>query len=130
MPTWWKSFCAVELYLPDYVSQILPVVRASRAGPGSDQPALRGIQALPGPGDRLLEPGHRSEEQIADLEGMVFQKEWNLPHDSAMGMLVYAMVQECATALNYRNLCCRSARGGDPALERLLTLVAVDEQAH
>jgi Fatty acid desaturase len=46
-------------------------------------------------------------------------------------MLAYAMVQERATALNYRNLRRRAReRGGDPALEKLLMLVAVDEQAH
>jgi len=40
-------------------------------------------------------------------------------------------VQERATALNYRNLRRRTReRGGDPALERLLMLLAVDEQRH
>jgi acyl-[acyl-carrier-protein] desaturase len=45
-------------------------------------------------------------------------------------MLVYAMVQELATGLNYRNLRCRVDLEGDPALSRLLGFVAVDEQAH
>jgi acyl-[acyl-carrier-protein] desaturase len=46
-------------------------------------------------------------------------------------MLVYAMVQEHATWLNYRNLRDRTRqRGGDPALEQLLMYVAVDEKAH
>ena len=46
-------------------------------------------------------------------------------------MLVYAMVQELATALNYRNLRRRvHDRGGDPALSKLLMYVSVDEQAH
>jgi acyl-[acyl-carrier-protein] desaturase len=127
-----ESFCAVELYLPDYVSKILPVVRASRgrawfyANWGYEE--SKHSLAL---GDWLLQSGHRTEEQMADLEGMVFQREWNLPHDSSMGMLVYAMVQERATALTYRNLRLRVREcGRDPALERLLMLVAVDEQAH
>src|SRR2546422_884226 len=56
---------------------------------------------------------------------------WQLPHDSHVAMLAYAMVQERATALNYRNLRRRAEeRGGEPALEKLLMLVAVDEQAH
>jgi acyl-[acyl-carrier-protein] desaturase len=127
-----ESFCAVELYLPDYVSKILPVVRASRgrtwfyANWGYEE--SKHSLAL---GDWLLKSGHRTDVQMADLEGMVLQRQWNLPHDSALGMLVYAMVQERATALNYRNLRRRAQeRGGDPALERLLMLVAVDEQAH
>jgi hypothetical protein len=72
----------------------------------------------------------RTDEQVADLEGRVFGHHWDVPHDSAVGMLVYAMVQELATGLNYRNLRRRVDRGGDPALATLLGLLAVDEQAH
>ena len=68
---------------------------------------------------------------MADLEEKVFAREWNLPQDNHLGMLVYAMVQEEATFLNYRNLRQRcEAAGGDPALERILGLLAVDEKAH
>ena len=68
---------------------------------------------------------------MADLEGKVFAREWNLPQDNHLGMLVYAMVQEEATFLNYRNLRDRvRALGGDPALEKVLLLMAVDEKAH
>ena len=81
--------------------------------------------------DWLLRSGHRSEEYMADLEKKVFEREWNLPHDSALGMLAYAMVQEHATFINYRNLRQRvQAKGGDPALENILSLVTVDEAAH
>ena len=127
-----ESFFAVELYLPDYTSKILPVVRASRgrtwfyANWGYEE--SKHSLAL---GDWLRKSGQRSDEQMADLEKTVFEREWNLPHDSHLGMLVYAMVQELATGLNYRNLQRRvKEHGGDPALERLLSLVAVDEQAH
>ena len=82
-------------------------------------------------GDWLLKSGARTEEYMADLERRVFEREWNLPHDSALGMMAYAMVQELATFVNYRNLRerCRE-RGGDPALEKLLVYVSVDEKAH
>jgi acyl-[acyl-carrier-protein] desaturase len=127
-----ESFLSVELYLPDYTSKILPVVRPSKgrtwfyANWGYEE--SKHSLAL---GDWLLRSGSRSDEQMADLEGKVFQREWNLPHDSHLGMLVYAMVQELATGLNYRNLRRRLRQhGGDPALERLLMLVSVDEQAH
>src|SRR5262249_61359635 len=47
------------------------------------------------------------------------------------GMLAYAMVQELATGLSYRNLRRRLVGGGDdPALRKLLGLLGVDEQAH
>ena len=127
-----ESFCAVELYLPDYTSKILPVVRPSRgrtwfyANWGYEE--SKHSLAL---GDWLLRSGHRTDEQMADLEATLFRYEWNLPHDDHLGMLVYAMVQERATGLNYRNLRRRAQElGGDPALSRLLMLVAVDEQAH
>jgi acyl-[acyl-carrier-protein] desaturase len=127
-----ESFCAVELYLPDYTAKILPVVRPSKgrvwfyANWGYEE--SKHSLAL---GDWLLRSGQRSDEQMADLERSVFAHEWDLPHDSHLGMLIYAMVQELATGLNYRNLRRRCAElGGDPALERLLGFVAVDEQAH
>ncbi len=127
-----ESFCAVELYLPDYLGHAIPWSRPSRArtwfyanwGYEESKHSL----AL---GDWLLRSGARSDERMADLEGEVFAHEWPLPHDSVTGLIAYAMVQERATALNYRNLRRRAReRGGDPALEKLLMLVAVDEQAH
>jgi len=127
-----ESFCAVELYLPDYLGRAMPRARHSRAqawfyanwGYEESKHSL----AL---GDWLLKSGSRTEEQMADLEGRVFLHEWQLPHDSHVAMIAYAMVQERATALNYRNLRRQAdERGGDPALERLLMLLAVDEQAH
>jgi acyl-[acyl-carrier-protein] desaturase len=127
-----ESFCAVELYLPDYTSKILPVVRPSRgrtwfyANWGYEE--SKHSLAL---ADWLLRSGQRSDEQMQDVETMVFEREWNLPHDNHLGMLVYAMAQELATFLSYRNLRLRlEERGDDPALNRLLRFVAVDERAH
>ncbi|HZZ77082.1 MAG TPA: acyl-ACP desaturase [Gemmataceae bacterium] len=127
-----ETFCCVELYLPDYVSKVLPVVRHSRgrtwfyANWGYEE--SKHSLAL---SDWLLRSGHRSESYMADLEKKVFEREWNLPHDSALGMLAYAMVQEHATFINYRNLRKRvQEKGGDPALDKVLALVSVDEAAH
>jgi acyl-[acyl-carrier-protein] desaturase len=127
-----ESFCAVELYLPDYTSKILPVVRPSRgrtwfyANWGYEE--SKHSLAL---ADWLLRSGARTESQMADLECNVFEREWNLPHDNHLGMLVYAMVQELATWLNYRNLRRHAVRpNGDPALDVLLRYVSVDERAH
>lgn len=127
-----ESFCAVELYLPDYVAKVMPMTRNSHgrawfyANWGYEE--SKHSMAL---SDWLLRSGHRTDEQIFDLEATVFEGEWNLPQDSPLGMIVYAMVQEHATWLNYRNLNHRVAeRGGDPALSKLLRLVATDEMAH
>jgi len=127
-----ESFTAIEMYLPDFISKILPVVRPSKgrvwfyANWGYEE--SKHSLAL---SDWLLKSGHRSEEQMKDMEQMVFEREWNLPHDSHLGMLLYAMTQELATFLNYRNLRDRvAAMGGDPCLEKLLLYVSVDEKAH
>jgi acyl-[acyl-carrier-protein] desaturase len=127
-----ESFCAVELYLPDYLIKAIPSSRPSRArswfyanwGYEESKHSL----AL---GDWLLKSGMRTEEQISDLEGQVFENLWQIPHDNHVALLGYAMVQERATGLNYRNLRKQTQdRGGDPALEQLLMFVSVDEQAH
>jgi acyl-[acyl-carrier-protein] desaturase len=126
-----ESFCAVELFLPDYVGKILPRIRANRGrawftfnwGYEESKHSL----AL---GDWLLHSGMRSEEQMADLEEKVFQHAWNLPLDSVRGMVCYSMTQELATWLNYRNLRERVGKNGDPALYRLLTYILVDERSH
>lgn len=127
-----ESFCAVELFLPDYITKFLGLNKKSRgrawflANWGYEE--LKHSMAL---GDWLLHSGQRSEEQMADLQGQVQEREWNLPIDSASGMMVYAMTQELATWLNYRNLRRRvQEKGGDPALEQLLMFIAVDERAH
>ena len=127
-----ETFCAVELYLPDYSAKILPKVRHSKsrtwfyANWGYEE-SKHSIALA----DWLVKSGHRSEEYMADLDQKVFEREWNLPQDNHLGMLVYAMVQEEATFLSYRNLRVRVQElGHDPALEKLLTYMAVDEKAH
>lgn len=127
-----ESFCAVELYLPDYLVNAMPWSRPSRArtwfyANWGYEEAKHSIALH----DWLLRSGHRNEEWLTDLEGKIYEHPWQMPHDNVPAMLAYAMVQERATALNYRNLRRRVQEdGGDPALEKLLMLLAVDEQTH
>ena len=125
-----QTFCMVELFLPDYVSKLLPQVRAQQGRAwmltnwGYEESKHSMVL-----GDWLLRSGQRTEEQMSDLTNNVFQREWDLPHDNARGMLCYTMVQEIATWLHYKNL--RKVVGGQcPALDRVLELVAIDEMAH
>ena len=127
-----ETFCSVELYLPDYLARLIPQVRGNRgrawflANWGYEE--SKHSMAL---GDWLLKSGQRSEEQMADLEARLFEYEWNVPQDNARGMACYSMFQELATWLHYRNLrMVAGSRGGDPALDKLLLLVSVDERAH
>lgn len=126
-----ETFCAVELFLPDYVGKILPHVRGMRGrawfvfnwGYEESKHSL----AL---GDWLLRSGARSEEQLADLEMLAVTHEWQLPMDDARGTVIYSMTQELATWVHYRNLRQVVGSGGDAALHKLLGLVGVDERAH
>jgi acyl-[acyl-carrier-protein] desaturase len=127
-----ESFCAVELYLPDYLSKLIPQVRANRgrawmlANWGYEE--CKHSMAL---GDWLLRSGRRSDAQLAELEGQVFSHEWDLPYDNARAMVCYTTFQELATCLHYVNLRkVVEAGGGDPALVKVLQLLAIDERAH
>jgi acyl-[acyl-carrier-protein] desaturase len=126
-----ETFCAVELFLPDYLSKAVPQVRDNRGrawmyatwGYEESKHSL----ALE---DWLLRSGHRSDEQMTDLAEHVFAHQWDLPHDNSRGMVCYAMVQELATWLHYNNLRKIVGARGDPALHRILTLISVDERTH
>jgi acyl-[acyl-carrier-protein] desaturase len=126
-----ESFCAVELYLPDYVAKAIPMIRANKGWAwihinwGYEESKHSLVL-----GDWLLRSGLRTEEQMADMEDRLFAHEWNLPQDSPQGMLIYAMVQELATFLHYRNLKRHVDKIGDPALSKVLKLICVDERAH
>ncbi|MBI3408210.1 MAG: acyl-ACP desaturase [Planctomycetes bacterium] len=125
-----ETFCVVELYLPDYLSKLIPQVRTNRgrawmlANWGYEE--CKHSMAF---GDWLERSGHRSDEQLADMEAMTFSHEWQLPYDNALGMVIYTMFQERATWLTYQNL--RAIVGNDdPALSRVLQLISIDECAH
>jgi acyl-[acyl-carrier-protein] desaturase len=126
-----ESFCAVELFLPDYTGKILPLVRGGfgRAWFTMNWGYEESKHSL-ALGDWLLRSGMRTEEQLTDLHGTVADHEWDLPLDSVRGMVVYSMVQEMATWLHYRNLEQVIDKQGDPALYRLLGLISIDERAH
>jgi len=126
-----ETFCVVELYLPDYIDKAMPMLRKSRgrawfhANWGYEE--AKHSMAM---GDWLTASGQRTEDQLREVETQVGEYEWNLPHDSAIGMVLYGMTQELATFLHYRNLRQHVDNEGDPALSKVLTLIGVDERAH
>jgi acyl-[acyl-carrier-protein] desaturase len=122
----------VELYLPDYLGKLIPQVRANRgrawmlANWGYEE--SKHSMALE---DWLLHAGMRSEERVADMHDEVFSHEWHLPYDNSRAMVCYTMFQELATRVHYVRLADIVRReGGCPALEKTLSLVAIDEAAH
>jgi acyl-[acyl-carrier-protein] desaturase len=126
-----QSFMAVELYLPDYTSKILHLIRASRGrawfqanwGYEESKHSL-GLEMW------LTRSGSRTNDQIRDFEHMILSREWNLPYHTPLEMMVYTTFQEFATALNYRGLRKAAQASNDPALSKLLALLSRDEIGH
>jgi acyl-[acyl-carrier-protein] desaturase len=125
-----ESFCAVELFLPDYVGKALPMARTIRgrawflANWGYEESKHSLVLQ-----EWLVRSKHRTEEQIEEVANWAVVGEWQLPTDDVRGMTCYTMCQELATWLHYRNL--RQIVGNtDPALNKILSLVSIDERAH
>ena len=126
-----ETFCAVEMYLPDFTSKMLHMIRRSRGrswfhinwGYEESKHSL----TLEG---WLLASGHRTEEQRQAVEAALSTLEWELPYDHPRQMVCYTMVQELATFWNYRNLEKMAAKEKDLALVTGLRIISVDERVH
>lgn len=126
-----ESFSAVEMFLPDYTSKIMALVRRSRgrawfqANWGYEESKHSMVLE-----EWLLRSGKRSEEQIKQFERQLLGAEWQLPFEHPRQMILYTMIQEMATGLNYTNLRKRAEDEGDEVLARTLRWVSADESAH
>jgi acyl-[acyl-carrier-protein] desaturase len=126
-----QSFSAVEMFLPDYTSKIMELIRRSRgrawfqANWGYEE--SKHSMTLE---QWLLRSGKRTEEQIKEFERTLLGEEWNLPFTTPRQMIIYTMIQELATGLNYTNLRKRAEAEGDGALAGALRWIAADEQSH
>ncbi len=125
-----ESFCAVELFLPDFVGKALPMARTVRgrawflANWGYEESKHSLVLQ-----EWLLRSGARTENQLEEVANWAVIGEWHLPQDDLRGMTCYTMCQELATWLHYRNL--RLLLGNtDPALNKILSLISIDERAH
>jgi acyl-[acyl-carrier-protein] desaturase len=126
-----QAFMGVELYLPDYTSKILHLIRASRGrawfqanwGYEESKHSL-GLEMW------LTKSGSRTDDQIREFEELILGREWVLPYHTPLEMMLYTTLQEFATALNYRGLRKVARNSGDPALDKLLALLARDEIGH
>ncbi len=126
-----QSFSAVEMFLPDYTSKIMELVRRSRgrawfqANWGYEESKHSLVLE-----EWLLRSGKRTEEQVKEFERTLLGAEWKLPFETARQMIIYTMIQELATGLNYTNLRRRAEAEGDGALAGLLKWVSADESSH
>ena len=126
-----ETFCAVEMYLPDFTSKMLHMIRRSRGrawfhvnwGYEESKHSLA-LESW------LLASGHRTEEQRQQFEQELLEAEWELPFDHPRQMVCYTMIQELATFWNYRNLEKMATQQKDWALVAALRLISVDERVH
>jgi acyl-[acyl-carrier-protein] desaturase len=126
-----ETFCGVEMYLPDYLSQGINIVRESfgqawfQANWGYEESkhslALR---------EYLLRSGQRTEEQFAEFEHAIFSRTWNRPFLTARQMTCYGCIQEATTFLMYRKQGDVAERLKDAVLKTIYDLLARDEAAH
>ncbi len=127
-----EAFSAVEMFLPDYTAKILQLIRKSRgrawfqANWGYEESKHSLTLA-----EWLVRSGKRSEEGMRAYENALLDNaEWELPFDHPRQMIIYTMIQELATWLNYWNLKARVEQEGDEALSRALHLISADEKTH
>jgi acyl-[acyl-carrier-protein] desaturase len=127
-----EAFSAVEMFLPDYTAKILHLIRKSRgrawfqANWGYEESKHSLTLA-----EWLVRSGKRTEEGMRAYENSLLDNaEWELPFDHPRQMIIYTMIQELATWLNYWNLKARVEEEGDLALARALHLISADEKTH
>ncbi|MEZ6142129.1 MAG: acyl-ACP desaturase [Zavarzinella sp.] len=125
-----QTFCMVEMYLPDYLAKQLPPVRANRgrawmlANWGYEE--SKHSLALE---DWLVRSGKRTEKQVEAMADGLLEREWNVHYGEPRAAVIYTMFQELATQLHYRNLR-KIVDKKDPALDKVLELLSIDEAAH
>lgn len=127
-----EAFSAVEMFLPDYTAKILQLIRKSRgrawfqANWGYEESKHSLTLA-----EWLVRSGKRTEEGLRAYENSLLDNaEWELPFDHPRQMIIYTMIQELATWLNYWNLKALAEKEGDLALARALHLISADEKTH
>jgi acyl-[acyl-carrier-protein] desaturase len=126
-----EAYMAVELYLPDYTSKILHLIRKSRgrawfqANWGYEESKHSLALEM-----WLVKSGARTDEDIRNFEEEILSREWMLPYETPLAMIVYTVFQEYATKLNYQGLRKAAEECKDPALDKVLALLARDEVGH
>lgn len=135
-----EGFYAVEQYAPDYTAEL---TRLTRANYGRSQYQLRWGAEEEKHADlwrnTLLFSRARTPEWVEQYTADLRANSWSLPYTDPIRMLLYTVIQERATQLNYLNLY-KIASGksekpqfmgdADPVLAKACVVIAKDEAAH
>jgi acyl-[acyl-carrier-protein] desaturase len=126
-----ETFCLVESYLPDYVSQGINVVRpyfgqAWFSANWAYEESKHSVALM----EYLLRSGARTPEQMFDMQNQLMKQSWKLPFDTARQMTIYGCFQEMSTFVIYVRQEQRAKAVGDECLATIFRLNARDEIAH
>jgi acyl-[acyl-carrier-protein] desaturase len=126
-----ETYCAEEMYLPDYSSHGSRMTRdlfgaAWFQARWSFEESRHGLAFR----EYLLRSGMRSQQEIDSLDEMVFSRRWEPPFPTVRLMSCYGALQEGATYTAYKVQKERSELEGDPVLKAIFTNIASDEAAH
>ena len=126
-----ETFCAEELYLPDYASHGSRMTRsvfglAWFQARWSFEESRHGLVFR----EYLIRSGMRSEREVASLEDAIFAKSWTPPFPTIRQMACYGVLQEVATYLAYKTQKDKAESEGDAVLAAIFSVVSVDEAAH
>jgi len=126
-----ETYCAEELYVPDYSSGGLSLTRPIFGAAWfqmcwSYEESKHGLVFR----EFLTRSGLRSQAEFAAFEDLVFSKVWTLPFATGRQMACYGALQEVATYLAYKEQKDKAIRDGDQVLAAIFTFVSRDEAAH
>jgi acyl-[acyl-carrier-protein] desaturase len=126
-----ETYCAEEMYLPDYASHGARMTR-DLYGASCFQARWSFEESRHGLVFRefLSRSGARSDDEIADLERMVFARDWIPPFPTVRQMSCYGALQEATTYAAYKAQKEKAESEGDPVLRAIFSNVASDEAAH
>ncbi|MGO9607629.1 MAG: acyl-ACP desaturase [Candidatus Binataceae bacterium] len=126
-----EIYCSEELYVPDYTSKALELVRA-RFGAAWFQTCWALEESKHGLVFRefLTRSGLRSEAEFASIQEGVSARPWKLPFATLRQMNCYGALQEGATYKAYKVQKDQARVLADKVLEAIFFFVGRDEAAH
>ncbi|MBL8820122.1 MAG: acyl-ACP desaturase [Planctomyces sp.] len=131
-----QGFYAVEQFIPDYAAELTGLLRKNY---GRSQFYLKWGSEEARHADLwqnvLLASGYRTLPWLEDYSRELRSRSWELPFDDPLEMLIYTVLQERATQINYARLRTAVSQCGqegchDPVLELAAKTIAIDEVAH
>jgi acyl-[acyl-carrier-protein] desaturase len=126
-----ETYCAEEMYLPDYTRNGIELTRAM-FGTAWFQACWSYEESKHALVFReyLTRSGMRTQAGVEALEDDVFSRAWQLPFKTRREMACYGALQESATYLAYRAQKEKARTAGNVVLEAIFANVSRDEAAH